>query len=1738
MIQVRDVGGDGEIIFQSGEVLLRRCRQQQGEGTVLVKEYLGDSAPHTALHERRILERLRDVPGVPALVAGDCAPGRLVLADPSAIPLASFLHVRRPDSTGLLDLSLQLARVITAIHGAGVAHKNLSLDAILWCRATNALMVHHFCLATTLAEQCPSFFLHDRDFGGGIGYRAPEETGRTGRPVDYRADLYSLGAILYRIATGVLPFAHNDPLQLIHDILAQPPVPPAELVPSLPRSFSRIILRLLQKEPDRRYQSAAGLAYDLARLVEALAAGKQGELPLGEHDFPLVISAPSRLVGRDAELAVLHDSLEKAMNGGGASLVVAGAPGVGKTSLINELRPMVAARRGWFVSGKFDQYRRDLESDAVRQSLSGLGRLLLAEPESHLQPLRERILQKLGKNCGLTTSVVPELRALLGIDPEPLTGDALQSKGRLVLNALEIFKSVASPERPLVLVLDDLQWAAPTPLALVDALMSDPVPGLLLVAIYRDGEIDTAHPLTPMLARWGAAAGVPPFLRLSNLCSADLSLLLRHMLRLRQHDSDGLAAAIEERTGGNPYHTVELVNALRRDGILVLGEDGWSWDVCAIRRYVGCGDLLELLSCRIGRLDADSQEVVHALACLGGEVSLPLLVNATAVEKTEIERRLQPALEDGVLVLHADGATVKFAHDRVQQAAYARLDESSRMALQLALARRLGPLPDFLLVAAGQYLSAIPLLEDPAECLSVVALLRTAAAKMKWFNFAGTERFLSAALRLVRGVDGADSILVVDLETELHAALYSLARLEEADEVYRSIEGRCSDPTQLAAAACLQVCSLTNRRRPADAVAFGLSVLNALGVAVPPDDDLDDEVGRGLAALEHWPSEESAAADLQRPEVTDLRILSIARLINRMIPPAYFSGQPFTNWLVLLGHRLWVEHGPCAALVGPLSHASFMTVAVRGDFRTGYRVVRHALAVSEARGYEPDASQCRFLFALSSRPWFEPVEKSLRLAQESHEGLLRGGDLQNACFTYYASIPVLFDCAETLDAFSAALEACLAFTVRTGNSHCTTHFTSYKALVRLLVEGEPLPEPPGEGLRLNGTTSAQFHCSRALGAAICGEMPELIRHSREAFRLFPYLIACYISATFHLLYALSLAYRLRSERGGPRATLLAELDASLEWLEARAADAPDNYLHLALWVRGECAWVLDDLRGALTSFEAAMAELVTRQRPWHRALITERAALCHLAHGLELSGMHLMGDALRHYAGWGAHAKVKALEQAYPALRAPLPKMEPDGGRHGVSSDAVDLLAVLRVSQALSSETSLERLRAQVVQLVENMTGATGVFLVLWQEEGGGWHLLPPELPPHRRQGIPLEEVVRQREIPATIFRYVERTRDPLLVHDAKRDDRFAFDPYFFPLECCSVLALPVLSQGALRAVLLLENRLSRGAFSDDRLDAVKLLGGQLAVSLENALLYEKLEERVRQRTAELTAAQNELVASARQVGMAEIATNVLHNVGNVLNSVNISAGVVMNAMRGSKSRELGKVVQLVKEQGDDLARFFAEDKKGRLLPAYLERLAAALNDEQQGVMGELSRLMASVDHIKEIVAAQQSYARGSSLMEPTRIQDLVKDALRINEVALQRHRVAVVHDFADLPAFPIDKARVLQILVNLISNAKHAMHRTAQESAVMTLKTELVAGRLRVTVADRGEGIAPENLLRIFSHGFTTRKGGHGFGLHSSALAAKEMGGTLTARSPGVGQGAAFTLELPVNPSPPLPSP
>jgi predicted ATPase len=1309
-----------ELVYES-----ERCRVVRrflASGTIIEKRAVGDEAAKRVRHETAMLERVSAVPGVAKMSPAIRAADTICFQDDGGVPISSLAQARTFSVGELLELALALAGTIAAIHRLGVVHRDLNPSNILLVGPGLRPVVIDFDIASTSAEERPAFTAR-AEIQGTLAYIAPEQTGRTGRSLDQRADLYAFGATLYELATGHTPFEGDDAFAIICDHLLRVPTPPATVDPEIPQALSDIIMRLLQKEPDRRYQSADGVAADLSLLIERLARGEREPFALAAHDFPQRLVPPSRLIGREPEIAALHAAFEDALAGRGSGLFIAGAAGVGKTVLCDELRALVTAKGGWFVSGKCDRFRLDSAPDALHGAFRSLVRLLLAEPEAELEVLRPRLVAALGSNLGLAAATLPGLATLLGVVPGVEQQHAPPGAGRLASLSLDLLRAIAAA-RPVVFVIDDLQWASAIPLRLVDAIVSDPsFPGLLFVGAYREADVDAVHPLSVLLARRQQSSAPARIVRLENLEGPGLVSLVQEMLRLGAEDAGRLAAAVASRTGGNPYDTTEFINALRRDGALTYGPAGWSWDEATIRHYVGRGDVVDMLAARIDALPSDSVALLGVMACLGGEVSMTLLEAAAGRSGADVEGLLTPAREDGLVVLERGaGTVVRFRHDRVQQAALRKLDPQALKALHLALARRLSAIAGYENIAAEQYLPAIDMVTESDECLRVIALLRSAAVLARRLpSDVAVERFTAAAVGLLGKVAGANPSLAADLDIELHQALYRLGRLDDADVVFASIVRRGGEPLATVDCTCVQLSSLSVRNMLGEALTLGLEALGAIGLSLPARDRLGAFVELLRQALYLFcdaDETESLAprglAAIERDE------LARVKLINRVMIAAYYHDRTIRPWLDFEALKLWRSYGPMAVLVSPMSQVACVSIVLLDDFRIGYRVARKILRAAETGGFEPQTSVARFWFAYGNQHWFEPFEDCLAQARASRDGLLQGGDLETAGHTYSASIQFLLQCSPELDEYAVEVEAGIVMSRRIGNERAVNSFLPHRQFARAL-RGETSAvggfndasfDEQTYLARIGGnqTVEAYFHVVRALCAYTFDRTPDLLDYSAAAIALVSRVAHSPLSALAHQLRAAAVARLVRESPAADRPALLAELDLSLDWLRRRAVDAPQNFSHMARLIEAERAWAQDDFGAASSAFAAALQEAESSKSPRTRALIAERAARCYLEHGLERFGRLLLRDAHRLYGAWGATAKVRLLETEYPflitvAAVAPSTRhtettstwhTNKTSTQHSDTtislSSHIDMVGILRASQALSSQTSLQRL--------------------------------------------------------------------------------------------------------------------------------------------------------------------------------------------------------------------------------------------------------------------------------------------------------------------------------------------------------------------------------------------------------------------------------------------------------------
>jgi diguanylate cyclase (GGDEF)-like protein len=845
----------------------------------------------------------------------------------------------------------------------------------------------------------------------------------------------------------------------------------------------------------------------------------------------------------------------------------------------------------------------------------------------------------------------------------------------------------------------------------------------------------------------------------------------------------------------------------------------------------------------------------------------------------DVSDQLLPALERGLIItpnalaFHQGepDAPLHFCHDRMQQAVYQLCTDTARERLHLAIARRFveaGGRHARDIRAAEHYAVAAPLIEDPAERATARRLFQDAAFNARQAgSFATAEHFLRLGVAML-GDDiwDGNAAAAFTLHADLHMTLYSQSRYDEADAAYALLSQHAPSPVDLVDATCVQIASLASRNHYAVAVTLGTAALDQLGIAMPHDDP-DLCRAEELEAFYRLVDDGALERLVEQPRLEDAALLGAAKLMSRLEPSASFSARTaLARWLDLRTVRLCIEHGLCDTAMSSLCRILYSTVPARGDYATGYRAARVALAMAESGHAGTEAAHALRLFGTAVSHWFHPLSDDIGHVRAAFDRLVRVGDMEMAGFTFGTSLVALLDSGQGLGEMDAEIDAALNFARKTRNRETELAYLPLRQCVHAL---RGMTDGPGAfddaafnepaylaTARDNAMALAFFHVYRALTACLFDD-PASLRHHAQAVQAFgPGMIGSYRSMLANFLQSLALIEEIGQTPKTARRGLRARLDANQAWLAARAADAPMNFAHLHDLVAAERFDALEDDWGAAARlYEMAMRKAEAHQRPWHRALLTEKAGRAHMRRGLDHAGRALLAQAHDLYCRWGAVGKGAALRHEFPFI-ALSGGGDPDSG----TTHAVGYLGLLRASQALALETSLPRLVTRIVELVAQLTGGTAVRLLLL-DDAGHWHMegMWSDGKVTYLDRLSLRQAEDKGLLSASALRLALRTLKPLVADDAVIDIRFKDDPHFKDMKLCALLALPVFVQGRVSALLMLESTLYRAAFSTAHIETLSLLCGQLAISIANLRLRQSLENKVAERTRDLEAANQQL---------------------------------------------------------------------------------------------------------------------------------------------------------------------------------------------------------------------------------------------------------------------------------------
>jgi PAS domain S-box-containing protein len=1385
----------------------------------------------------------------------------LVLDDPGGESLDRL--VGTPMELGsFLILAVGIADALGKVHDRGVIHKDIKPAHVLVDRASGHVHLTGFGVASRLPRERRSAD-PTGSIAGSLPYMAPEQTGRMNRSIDCRSDLYALGVTLYQMLTGSLPFTASDPVEWVHCHIAKRPVPPDERVPNVPAPVSAIVMKLLSKAAEDRYQTATGLASDLRHcLTEWETRRRVEEFALGARDAPDRLQFPEKLYGRAREVEVLLAIFDRVLGCGAAELaLISGYSGIGKSSVVNELHKALVPRRGLFASGKSDQYSRDIPYSTLAKACHNLIRPLLGKSDAELNSWRDAIRAALGPNGGLLVDLIPELKLIIGEQPPVPELPPQQAQSRLHRVFRRLIGVFAKPEHPLTLFLDDLQWLDAATVEWVEELLTrSDTQYLLLVGAYRDNEVDAGHPLTRSLKAIKNAGARVEELNLLPLAREDLGRLIADALRCEWERALPLAQVVEEKTAGNPFFVIQFLHALTEEGLLRFDHDVacWCWDLERIQAKSHTDNVVDLMVGKLVRLPANAQEMLQQLACLGNMAEITTLSIVLGVPEEHIHETLWEAVRHELLE-RSPGA-YRFVHDRVQEAAYSLIPEELRPAAHLRIGRRLvqrttPEKPDAVIFAIVNQLNrGAALIAAPEEREELAELNLAAALRAK-----ASTAYASALTYLAAGA----MLLTEDSWERQHRLAFALAlhraeceiltgELALAEQRLAMLWWRATDLVDLAAIACLRVPLYMTLDRSDHAVAVGLEYLQRVGIDWSPHPG-DEEVQREFAEMWRQLGHRPIEALIELPPMTDPKWCGITAVLAELLPPAVFTDRNLHCLVIARMANLSLVHGnsggSCFAYVwlGMLLGPQF------GDYQAGFRFGQLSVDLVEQRGLLGVKARVYLGFA-HVVPWTRHLRTGVALVRAAFEAAQETGDLSFANISRGALITDLLATGEPLGAVQREAESALEFARKTRFGLVADVLRGQLSLIRALrgltpelsrlgdidVDDRLLEERLGNDPRL-AYAGWRYWIRKLQARYYAGHYASAIAAATEAERLLsPSFLAYLEIAEYHFYAALARAAELDAVPSDQRAQWLGLLSGHCRQLESWALGCPQNFENRAALVQAEIAGIEGRDLDAMRLYDQAAASARDSGFVHNEALANELAARFYMARGFAKVATAYLKDARYGYLRWGADGKVAQLERLYPRLL--VAEAEQASQAVGASLQQMDVASVVKALQAVSSEIVLPRLIETLMQIALQSAGADRGLLILRRDDA---YRIEAEA---RASGEAPEVAMCEAPLsaptcPEALLRYVIRTQRSVIVDDATQQNPLYDDDYVQRRHPRSMLCLPLMQQRELAGLLYFENTLASHAFTPDRVAVLGLLSSQAVISLENARLYRALQE-------------------------------------------------------------------------------------------------------------------------------------------------------------------------------------------------------------------------------------------------------------------------------------------------------
>ncbi|MGB3691096.1 MAG: AAA family ATPase [Spirulinaceae cyanobacterium] len=1743
-----------EQLYNSSITIVYRAIRVEDEHPVVVKFLKRDYPNFQELLQFRnqyTITKNLDLPGVIKTYALEYCGNSyaLIVEDFGGISLKEYTKTHSLQLDEFLAIALQLSESLNGLYHNCIIHKDIKPANILIHPETKQVKLIDFSIASLLPKESQEIS-NPNVLEGTLAYISPEQTGRMNRGIDYRTDFYSLGVTFYELLTGKLPFTSNEVMELVHCHLAKTAEPFgsrewAAGSSDIPEVVEDIVMKLMAKNAEERYQSALGLKYDLEQcLSQWQETGTVEPFELGQRDIGDRFTIPEKLYGREAEVQTLLDAFERVAQGATEMMLVAGFSGIGKTVVVNEVHKPIVKQRGYFIKGKFDQFNRNIPFSAFVQAFRDLMGQLLGESDTELANWKAKILEAVGGNGQLFIEVIPELEQIIGHQPPvtELSGSAAQNRFNLLFQ--KFITVFTTPTHPLVMFLDDLQWADAASLGIIKILMGSRKTGhLLLVGAYRDNEVSPTHPLIISLAELEKNQAIITTITLKALTPHQLNQLVAETLSCSEALAQPLSELVSQKTQGNPFFTTQFLTRLHKEQLLTFNPNLGSWqcDLIPVVDAALTDNVVEFMAARLQQLPEATQKVLKLAACIGNKFDLETLAVVCEEAQEEVATALWAALQEGLVLPVTEsykffqGERVddqpnnnnnnkvsvgyRFLHDRIQQAAYSLIPdqqkETTHYHIGQLLLQKISPEARedriFELINQFNYGKTLITEQQKRDELAQLNLIACRKARATIAYQAGRE-YAKTGLFLL-GENAWQQQYEMSLEFHnLAAELASLCGDFEAMEQFvEAVINNTQSLLEQVNVHRIRIIANVSRNQFTEAIAIAQQFLGQLAVTIP-DTPTPSDIQQGMVEVDQLMKNRAIADLANLPAMTDVEKIAIIEIASSITPVAYMLGSPLFPFLIALAVKLSIQYGNTSDSAFAFACYGIITCNVKQDVDTGVEFGQLALDFAERlddKTVEPHASTPVGLFVWHRKAHLKEV---LPILQEGYTNALEVGNLEFAGYNAYGFCLNSFLSGQPLASLEPKNRSYCKSLVQLNQLASANYCRIYwQSILNLLGATEQPSTLSGEAMQetelLPLMTSAHdlfgislFYLYKLMLCYLFEEVESAQNQAVEVRSYLTGLVGTVGEAVFYVydsLTALSLPTEETSE-------LLQQVEQNQRQLQQQWVQyAPMNYQHKFDLVEAEKCRVLGEKVEAIELYDKAIAGAKKHEYIQEEALANELAAKFYLDWGKQRVAAGYMQEAYYCYGRWGAKAKTDHLESNYPHLLTQIfnqeqsvssweeTVVESHSSKESSSSTislALDFAAVLKASQSLSKEIELNKLLATLLKLVIENAGANKCVLML-NESGQLQVEAVMELgkPPNIRESVPIEA---SQNVALHLVNTVKRTLQSAVIMDATVHSPLSNDSYIQQHQPKSLLCTPILYQGKLLGLVYLENNLVAEAFTADRVEIVNLLCTQAAISIENAQLYQQLEayshtleEKVEARTSELRAAQQQMISQEKLASLGALTAGVAHELRNPLNFVN-------NYAEGSTELSVD-LLEAIEEQAEVIN---SEDLE------YLKEIVVDLKDNAAAIKQHGQRAASIIFNMMQHARSDDS---GSQKVNLNKLLEEARQLAYHSKRSVDNNfNITFSTQYDDsIGEVEVFSSSLNRAFINLIDNACYAAWSKYQEQGktfvpTLSITTKKLTEQIEIRIRDNGAGIPAQVAEKIFEPFFTTKPTGEGTGL------------------------------------------